>query len=265
MPDKMQVVTLASGSSGNCTLVRCPAGDILIDAGISMRRIKNHLACAGTAMEKLSGILITHEHSDHISGLPMLIKHCQIPVYAPRKVANHLRYAVAGVEQSLHEIDVEHPFSLAGAEIRAFATPHDAAESVGYRIECGCIFAFATDMGHVTEEVTRGLMGADAVVIEANHDEELLMGGSYPYYLKQRILSPEGHLSNRACAELACTLVESGTRYIILGHLSRENNTPGLALRTVQAALGGTETFLYAAPADQPLTLEWERKLPCLV
>ena len=259
----MRLTTFASGSSGNCALVSGESGHILLDAGISMKRIRENLSLSGLAPADLAGILITHEHADHISGLAMLTKHHEIPIYAPRTVANHLRWAVPGAEACLHEIPVGEPFSLAGFTVTAFPTPHDTEQSVGYRLEEACVFALATDMGHVSEQVMDGLRGADAVLIEANHDREMLAGGPYPYSLKKRILSPRGHLANDDCAQLARCLAENGTRYIVLGHLSRENNTPGAAYRTVHAALADKEVFLCTAPCAERLTLELERSPSC--
>lgn len=255
----MRITTLASGSSGNCTVITSGSGCLLIDAGISMRRIKAGLARLGLLPENVGGILITHEHSDHVSGLPMLLKHYDIPVFAPRTVANHLRWSHAGVDERLTEIVPGENNTIAGMAVRAFHTPHDTDESVGYRIEDGCVFALATDMGCVTDEILSGVMGADAVIIEANHDEQMLRYGNYPFALKRRILSDHGHLSNADCARLARLLAENGTRYIILGHLSRENNTPALAERTVAAALEGLDVRLFTAPEASPLDIELER------
>ncbi len=260
---KMRIVTFASGSTGNCTLVSCGGSNIIIDAGISMKRVRENLRQSGLRPEDVNGILITHEHSDHISGLAMLIKHYRMPVYAPRTVADRLRYAVPGAADSLHVIPVGEEFCLGDAKVRAFYTPHDTDESVGYRIEAESIFALATDTGHVTAEILEGLDGADAVLIEANHDLEMLSGGNYPYYLKRRIMSPRGHLSNDDCAELARRLAERGTRYIVLGHLSRENNTPDVAYRTVSSALREYDVQLYTAPAADRMTLEVERREIC--
>lgn len=257
----MRITTLASGSSGNCTVVSTDSGSLLIDAGISMRRIKTGLARLGLAPEDLGGILITHEHSDHVSGLPMLIKHYSIPIFAPRTVANHLRWSLAGVEERLREIIPGENTPVSGMTVRAFHTPHDTDESVGYRIEGDCIFAMATDMGCVTEEILDGAIGADAVVIESNHDEQMLRYGHYPYQLKRRILSDCGHLSNDACAAFARRLAENGTRYIVLGHLSRENNDPSVAFRTVAGALKGLDVNLSVAPAAEPLDLVVERSV----
>ena len=261
----MRITTFASGSSGNCALVSLNGAHFLIDAGISFKRIKEHLALSGLVPEALSAVLITHEHSDHISGLATLSKRCAVPVCAPRTVANRLRYAVPDVEPILREAPVGEAFTLDGVTVRAFHTPHDTDESVGWRLSAADgTFALATDMGRVTEEIEDGLRGADAVVIEANHDIDMLRAGPYPFHLKKRILSDRGHLSNEGCAALAAYLAENGTEYIVLGHLSRENNTPERAFRAVSAALEGTNAQLYVAPASERLTLELEKDTICL-
>ncbi len=261
----MRITTFASGSSGNCALLSMDGVHILLDAGISFRRIKENLALSGLVPEALSAVLITHEHSDHVCGLATMIKKCNVPVCAPRTVANRLRYTIAGVEQSLREIPVQESFAVGALTLRAFHTMHDTDESVGWRISGSECFALATDTGCVTDEIREGLAGADVVIIEANHDEDMLRSGPYPASLKRRILSDRGHLSNVRCGELAACLADRGTKQIILGHLSRENNTPSTALRTVTEALAGRDTALYAAPQDDRLTLETERETLCLV
>ena len=259
----MRICTFASGSRGNCTLVSGGDCHILIDAGISMKRVKDNLALSGLSPADISGILITHEHADHVSGLPMLCKHHHLPIYAPRTVADHLRSTVTGIDDCLREIPVGETFPLGTLSVTAFATPHDTEQSVGYRVEGEGCFALATDMGHVTEEVLAGLMGADMVVIEANHDLRMLADGPYPYYLKQRILSPRGHLSNDDCALLAAHLAAHGTHTIVLGHLSQENNTPAAAYRTVHRALEGRDVYLCTAPAAERMLLEPGRRDTC--
>ena len=214
-------------------------------------------------MQDIGGVLITHEHSDHISGLKMLVRYHQLPVYAPRMVANRLRGLLPEIGDSLREIPVGEPFNVGALRVLAFHTPHDTDESVGYRVEGDGIYAHATDMGCVTEEVLRALTGADTVLIESNHDEEMLRYGPYPVYLKRRILSDRGHLSNDNCAKLARTLADSGTRRIILGHLSRENNTPRKAFVAAAEALAGTDTALYCAPVLGCLTVPVERETLC--
>ena len=260
----MRISTFASGSSGNCALLSMDGVHILLDAGISYRRIKENLALSGLTPEALSAVLITHDHTDHIAGLATMVRHCGVPVCAPRTVANHLRYTIAGVNQCLQEIRAGEPFSVRSLTLTAFHTPHDTDESVGWRICGSTCFAFATDMGYVTEEIRSGLAGADTVLIEANHDEEMLRYGPYPAMLKRRILSDHGHLSNTCCGELAAYLADRGTKQIILGHLSRENNTPAKAFQTVRHALGDRETALFVAPAAERLTLELNEEKPCL-
>lgn len=254
----MRVVTFASGSSGNCALVSAGATHILLDAGISCRRIREQLSLTGLGPEDLSAILITHEHSDHISGLSTLVKRHCVPIFAPPAVARALERSVPGAFPLLRTVSVGEPFSLGSITVRAFHTPHDTPESVGWRLgdSFGGSFALATDMGCVTEEIREGLLGAETVLIEANHDPDMLRAGPYPYPLKRRILSDRGHLSNADSALLASFLAERGTRYIILGHLSRENNTPEIAFRTVSAALAGSSARLFVAPAAERLTVE---------
>ncbi|MCM1149431.1 MAG: MBL fold metallo-hydrolase [Butyricicoccus sp.] len=259
----MILTTFASGSTGNCALVSSSGGNILIDAGISMKRIRENLSRSGLAPEDLAGILMTHEHSDHISGLAMLTKHHSVPVYAPGTLAGNLRRAVPGVENCLRVFEAGRPFELGGMTVTAFHTSHDTDESVGYRIEYGCALGFATDMGCVTDEVENALLGCGAVLIEANHDRGMLARGPYPPHLKHRILSPWGHLSNDDCARLAVKLADAGAKYIVLGHLSRENNTPERAYDTVRAALGGREVYLAAAPMAGRLTVCVEETEPC--
>ena len=260
----MRVISLASGSSGNCTVVTGAQGHLLIDAGISMTRIKKSLASLEINIEDISGVLVTHEHSDHISGLTMLLKHFQIPVFAPRTVAQSICQTVAGAKDSLRVISVGEDFALGGFNVKAFHTSHDTEESVGYRIEGDGIFGFATDTGCVTEEVLQGLLGADTVVIESNHDEEMLKNGHYPYFLKRRVLSKNGHLSNRDCAILARVLEENGTAVIALGHLSRDNNTPQLAFDTVTSELCG-KAQVCVLPRSEMLELEVGGCRKCLV
>lgn len=262
----MRITTFASGSSGNCILVSLGETHLLLDAGISFKRIKENLALSGLAPEELSAVLVTHEHSDHISGLATFVKRCAVPVCAPRTVAGALRRAVPGIEPLLRTVPVGEDFALDGVTVRAFRTPHDTEESVGWRLTDGTgeTFALATDMGCVTGEIEVGLAGADAVLIEANHDLGMLRDGPYPFPLKRRILSDHGHLSNENCAALAARLASGGTRYIILGHLSRENNTPRLAFGTVRAALDGKNAQLYVAPAAERLTLEIKTDTICL-
>jgi phosphoribosyl 1,2-cyclic phosphodiesterase len=178
------------------------------------------------------------------------------PVYAPRTVKARLWGMLPELDGLLREIPVEEPCPLGELLVTAFHTSHDTDESVGYRIEGTGTYAHATDTGCITEEMRAALLGADTVLLESNHDEEMLRYGPYPFYLKRRILSDRGHLSNAVCAAFARELAESGTRQIVLAHLSRENNRPDKALAETGQALQGTETALYCAPVLGYLTLE---------
>ena len=234
----MQFASFASGSSGNCTLVSGAGANVIIDAGISMRRIKRALSENGVPKGGLSAILITHEHTDHISALPMLLKYISVPVYAPPKAAAFIRTEFSACADFIHDMPVGEELSFNGLSVRSFATPHDAVESCGYIFsENGKTFAYATDTGRVTDEMLSNMLGASAAVVEANHDPEMLRFGPYPEYLKSRITSGFGHLSNSECGSLAVQLWEAGATQLILAHISKENNTPTLALRTIGEAL----------------------------
>ena len=230
----MEVCTLASGSSGNCLLVRDGKTNILIDAGISARRITTGLKSLGVAPEELDAVLVTHSHSDHISGLATLTKHLRVPLYATPETADALYCKIPGVAGLVWEIKPGSGFELGEVWCQSFATPHDARGSVGYSLTAnGCRMALATDLGHLTNQVMEGVSGCDLLVAEANHDEDMVRSGPYPYYLKQRILGDYGHLSNETGALLVERAVEQGARTVLLAHLSSENNTPSRARNTV--------------------------------
>ena len=249
----MRIVTFASGSTGNCCLVSDGGVNVLIDAGISARRIVQGLGVLGLAPQDVCGVLITHEHSDHISGLPVLVKRTGMRIFAPSELGEVLRRVKPELSESIDYIPTDGGLCVGDVRITAFPTPHDASASFGYRIEGSEVFAFATDTGHISDELLEGLQGADTVVIEANHDKVMLKNGPYPPFLKQRVLSKHGHLSNDDCAKLACLLADSGTRQIILGHLSQQNNTPEAAETAVSEALSGRNVKIYTAPANKLL------------
>jgi len=165
----------------------------------------------------------------------------------------------------MHVIPTGERFRIGGLGIRAFHTPHDTDESVGYRVEGNGVFALATDMGHVTDEIFDGLLGADTVLIESNHDPDMLYDGPYPAQLKRRVLSDHGHLSNGDCAALAARLVENGTQTVILGHISRENNRPELAMETTGLLLRGSGARLYCAPPWGCLSVEVKERTACSI
>lgn len=243
----MIVTTLASGSSGNCILVSQGDTHLLVDCGISCLRIKRALAQYGLSPADLAGILITHEHSDHIGGLQTLFKQYHLPVYCSKGTGRQLVYRIAFLGEVLHDFDPGDGFVLGEIQVASFATSHDAADSVGYTFTCGGRkAAIVTDLGVVTSIVEEAIAGSDLMVVESNHDPDWVMDGPYPFYLKQRVLGPQGHLSNADCAAL-CKRI--GARTVVLAHLSAENNSPAHALETVRAVVGEGVT-VEAAPRD---------------
>ncbi len=240
----LEVCTLASGSSGNSLLVSDGRTHILIDAGISARRITTALQQLGIDAGELAGILITHEHADHIAGLNTLLKRFPVPVYASRGTGAQLCYRIAFLEERLHTFHPGESFEVGSLGIETFPTPHDAAESTCYAVTgAGRRAAVVTDLGQVTPAVERGIKGSHLLVVEANHDVDWLRAGPYPYPLKKRILSDQGHLSNEDGGALARRGVEWGAHTVVLAHLSAENNSPARAHAAVRACLeaGGVD------------------------
>ena len=211
---------------------------MLIDAGISLKRIRESLNSLDLTPDDLSGVLVTHEHSDHIGGIKMLVKYHKTPIFASVGAQNSMCSDVPEVAPYLSGFTVGTEFELGDIAVSSFNTPHDATQSVGFKLKAnGKTLAYATDLGHISEEVFGAMCGADIAIIESNHDKDMLRKGPYPDFLKRRVSSKHGHLSNNDCGKFAVTLAESGTRYIQLAHLSKENNTPKIASRTVSEAL----------------------------
>lgn len=226
---------LFSGSSGNSYYIGSRSAGLLIDAGRSARQLDNMLKLCGIDPLAVQGVLVTHEHVDHVSGLRVFAKKYGLPVFASAGTLSALENGLEGVETHRAERGLQ----LAGMTVSPFHTSHDCAEPMGFQVETedGRIFALSTDLGYLSDEVRESLLGADFVVIESNHDLEMLRTGPYPYPLKQRILSQQGHLSNAVCAGFLPELAKSGTKRFLLAHLSRENNSPTLALETSLSAL----------------------------
>ena len=245
----MEFYTIASSSAGNAALVCHEDTHILIDAGVSCRRITQSLAALDLTLEDIDAILITHEHIDHVRALGTLQKKCAVPLYASRGTAAALDYPA----ERVHAFTPGDALTVGSLRALPFRTSHDARESVGYRIESGDgSHAVRTDTRYITEEAHDHVLGADTLLLEANHDVEMLTTGPYPYPLKRRILGEYGHLSNEAAAEFAVECVRAGTSDILLAHLSGENNTPSLAEYAVGRALQarGLSVRLAAAPRD---------------
>ena len=265
----MEFYTLASSSAGNAALVCHENTHILIDAGISCRRITQSLAALSLTLDDLDGILITHEHIDHVKGLAMFLKKTEVPVFASRGTAAALTAKEPAFEGRLTAFESGDAFCVEETTVRSFATPHDAADSVGYILENGRHrFGFATDLGFVPQSAAALLRGCETVVLESNHDPHMLQAGPYPYALKQRVAGPNGHLSNPDCAVFAAFLADNGTRKLVLAHLSEKNNMPALALQQTKNALRGREDCtVCVAPRDcmeSPVVLG-EEETACLV
>ena len=231
--------SLFSSSSGNCTFIGSSKTGILIDAGVSTKRLKEALLSREIDPASIAGIFITHEHSDHIKGMRILASTFRIPVYGSEGTISAL--------EEIGQVTAKFPYGVIGKDgfevgdlfVKPFSIPHDSAEGYGYRITLpdGQCAAVATDTGHISDEIMSNFRGCQLVMLESNHDVAMLQNGPYPYHLKRRILSSNGHLSNADCAKTVVELLKKGTTRFFLGHLSTENNFPDLAYQESYAAL----------------------------
>jgi len=230
---------LASGSAGNCTYVSFGDTRLLIDAGISATRITNGLKQLGLTPADLNGILITHEHVDHIKGIHVFTRKYGVPVFANTGTWHGILKRDPDIPMEFRfAFETGMDFYIRNISVTPFAIPHDANDPVGYAFRCGRLSAaVATDIGHINDEWIRAVSGAQTVLIEANHDIDMVRNGPYPYHLKQRILSRRGHLCNEDCARALMQLYAGGVQAAYLGHLSGENNTPEVAMNTVSGML----------------------------
>ena len=235
----LKFCSFASGSSGNCYLIKNDSSALLIDAGISGKRIFQALKDTDTPHEKVRGLLVTHEHIDHVKSLPIVTKKLPgIAAYANDATWANIQRPVAEKQQRIFHTGRD--FYIDDFRIRPFAIPHDAAEPVGFSLYCGDKqISIVTDVGHITDEIFDEITDADFLLLEANHEKEILLMGRYPYNLKHRILSDKGHLSNVSAGECLCRLAEARRkkRQVLLGHLSHENNDPAVAMLTVKNTL----------------------------
>lgn len=241
----MEAYSLFSGSTGNCIFLRDENTRILVDAGGSMKQLEGSLNALGESLSALDGIFITHEHSDHTKALPVLAKHLSIPIYCQSKVAKEMYLSLMQREKRaegsalarwIRTVEVGMEYEVGSLVITPFKTPHDSVDSQGFIIG-DQILGIATDLGHVSPEVERFLLGCQSVILESNHDLTMLREGPYPPYLKERVASEIGHLNNEDCAAFSQRLYRSGCRNLTLFHLSQDNNTTEIALGTTKHAL----------------------------
>jgi len=233
-----KLIPLFSGSSGNSAYIGGASGGVLVDAGVSAKRLCCALAGIGVDPGRVGAVFVTHEHIDHVRGLRVFCERHGIPVFATEGTLRAMERA--GVLTAKMRAEPLPPGGVEanGLLMRHFATCHDAAEPCGYTCEAGEgeKYAIATDTGCLTENVKEALRGCDTVMLESNHEVTMLQNGPYPYFLKRRVLSDQGHLSNAACADFLPGLLRSGAGRFFLAHLSRENNTPQLAYACAKAA-----------------------------
>ena len=238
----IRFLSFSSGSCGNCYLFLGPEGGVLIDAGVSIRRMKRVLDGLGLDFDCFQSVLVTHDHGDHIHNLGSICKRLSKPVYTTPRLHAALachpftRLEMGGCRRDL-QADAWNTVAE-GIEVQYFEVPHDATQTVGYAIRCeGHLFVLMTDLGHVTEEALAWASEAETVVVESNFDVDMLLGGSYPHYLKMRICQGAGHLSNEACGDAIRRFMHPGLRNLFLCHLSGNNNTPRLAYDNARAVL----------------------------
>jgi phosphoribosyl 1,2-cyclic phosphodiesterase len=240
--NKLIFQSLASGSAGNCYFLGTKDYGILVDAGIGARSINKRLKNSGIELSQIYGIIVTHDHGDHIKGLGTLGERFKIPVFATQDVHQGITRNLCThrklTESNKRFIEKNKTFQLGEFAVTAFPVSHDASDNMGYTVEYqDKKFVFATDLGYIGSEATEHIAQADYLVIEANYDEDMLTNGSYPQYLKNRIKSNTGHLSNRQTAEFLAENYDKQMKYIFLCHLSGENNLPEIAYLTVRKAL----------------------------
>ena len=259
----VKLCSIASGSSGNCIYAGCDSTHLLVDAGISGKRIEQGLNSIDLKTEEMQGILITHEHIDHIAGLGVLARRYGIPMYATAGTIDAILHtkSVGKIDETLfHEIEPDVDFTIGDLTIEPIGISHDAASPVAYKIkQPGKSMAVMTDLGVYNDRIIEKLQKLDVLLLEANHDVHMLQVGSYPYPLKQRILGERGHLSNEHCGQLLGKILHDDFKTVFLGHLSLENNYPELAYETVrlEVTLGdnpykGDDFPMYVAKREEP-------------
>ena len=244
----MNLCSIASGSSGNCIYTGTDKAGILIDAGVSAKRIEQGLASIDRDIKEIKGIFVSHEHTDHIRALGVLARKHKIPIYGTKGTIEAVKNTSSlGVidEDLYHIICADEDVVIEDLVVKPFRISHDAAEPVAYRFECGNkSAAVATDLGFYNQDIVDKLQKLDVLLLESNHDIHMLQVGSYPYQLKRRILGDRGHLSNESAGKLLCHLLHDDLKTVFLGHLSKENNYDELAFETVKLEIAlGSEKY----------------------
>ena len=241
----MQIASIVSGSSGNCIYVGNDECSFLVDTGVSKKKIEDGLAKLNLSAKDIDGIFITHEHSDHISGLGVFTRKYPVPVYGTKETLNYIQQCgkLGKLDSDLFvPIEADNSIKIKSMKIHPFHISHDALNPVAYRFETEesgikKTFALATDLGMYTDYTIQNLSGLDVVLLESNHDVNMLQVGAYPYQLKQRILGKRGHLSNEMSGRLLNSILHDNIKKVFLGHLSRENNFEELAYETVRSEI----------------------------
>jgi phosphoribosyl 1,2-cyclic phosphodiesterase len=233
---KLNFCSLSSGSSGNCYYIGNEFHGILIDAGISATLIRKFLKDIGISMQTIMGVMITHNHIDHIRGLEVLTRKNSLPAFTTHKIWESILTPQKKISRDcIREISLQQKFHLAGFDIEAFPVFHDAPETIGFHICAGDKrITIVTDLGHICNTAAPYIKAANLLVLESNYDEQMLMNGGYPHFLKARIRSDNGHLGNHQTAEFLAENITDDNNYICLAHLSKNNNTPEIALQTLQ-------------------------------
>lgn len=259
----LKFISFGSGSSGNCYYLFTATDGLLIDTGIGTRTLKKHFKDYGQSLSSVHNILITHDHADHVKAVGCLSSDYNLPVYTTREVHQGIERNYC-VQRKINQDHIKYvtkgeTFTLGDFRITPFGVPHDSTDNVGYCIECeGVTFCLMTDVGNVTDEMKTFIGKAHYLVIEANHDKEMLKNGPYPLHLKQRILSDNGHLSNTSCGKALAENMTEKLHAVWLCHLSEDNNHPELARKTVETILGS-----YGVIAGTDIRLDvLKRKVP---
>lgn len=238
----MKFISFGSGSSGNCYYLYTETDGLLIDVGIGLRSLKKKFRDYGLSLSGIHQVIVTHDHADHVKSTGSISHECHLNVYATQLVHEGIgkNYCVRHKIEPEYKkiIEKDQTYQLGEFAVTPFSVPHDSTDNVGYKVVAGGVtFCLITDVGHITDDIKRRVSEAEYLVIEANHDEELLKSGPYPEHLKRRIMGPNGHLSNRDCAVAIAENAMPHLRHVWLCHLSEENNHPELARKTVEGVL----------------------------